>query len=202
VTLAVNFDPSQVLGFLQGTPVHCGQTLNQMATTIQPVAIVSTPNGAATGSTFFGGEHAAAAAAFRIYQWVPQRVLGSILCDHLSIGNFAGAAIGVRIEFVVCPAFLQLALPGGSYEQGSCDPMGTSNAFFTTDSTAVGPIATDVVPAGGTLQLPLYGFVLDPGRMLQVTADAFPSDLSARLAWRNFGAKQQGPTFVSSYRAP
>jgi hypothetical protein len=160
------------------------------------------PELGAIGSTYIEGERSASAGAHRIFQLVPQRVLGSIELIRLWVGNFAAAAIGVRVEFAECPAFLQLSLPSSTWAQGSCTPQGSSNAFLTTDNTAVPPTPTHLVPAGGAIDIDLRGTVVDPGRMLQITAATFPSDLSAGVAWRNQGAKQEGPTFIARYRAP
>jgi len=155
------------------------------------------------GSTFSDGERAPTAASHRIFQWVPQRVLGSIELLRLWVGNFDVSAIGVRLDFLACPANLQLALPAASWAQGSCNPMGSSNAFFTTDSTAAPPTPTHLVPAGGAIDVDLRGVIVDPERIVQLTAATFPSDLCASLAWRNAGPKQvQGGTYIATYRAP
>lgn len=186
--MKLSYDASDLLNTLSGNPNGCG-SFEELGSTISPVMIVGNANDPQPGSVFTAGSRAAVAGAVsRLFQWVPQAALGSVVFESLTLANFAAAAIGASIRFLDTPAFLQLPAPAASWERGSARPMGTSNAFHTTDTTAA--VVTDhvAIPAGGTLVVPLAA-ICDVGAMLEVQIATGPSDCAAWASWRNFGTK-------------
>ncbi len=197
--MKLNYEASEILAALTGNPNGCGR-FDLLTTSVIPVYVLGQEGGvgsggAGAGSTFSDGSRASTILGTnRIYYLAPVVQLGSVVLEDLFLTDFTGVRQGVHVSFVPDPGgFTTITPPATSLAQGSCSPMGTSNAYLTSDVTAAVLTETHAVPAGGTLHIPLRGTILDPPRLLRVQTTApTPTDLACWVSWRNYGAKQPG----------